>query len=380
MRPRDLVPRSPVLIATIGLVAWSLLVGAIVGSRILGGAELVAGEIRGSSFESDGVLVAVRDGDRPTLAGVVEVTIIPGMAADEIARELEQLGVIADAMTFSTLLTYTGIEVELQAGRYDLPRGASASEVIRRLRSGQTHDAQVTITEGLRSEEVGALLEADEIATAAEWMLAVNGPRPEPFLAGRPEGASLIGYLMPATYPLRLSTTADELVQAMLDAFRERVTDELIAEAEAQGLSLHEVVTLASIVEREGVLPEELPLIASALHNRLDAGVALEVDATIQFAIADGPSVARFGWWKLELALDDLDVDSPYNTYLYPGLPPGPIASAGFAAILAVIRPATTDYFYFVAAPECDGSHRFAADLPEHNANVVAFRASGCGD
>ena len=380
MRPRDLIPRSPVLIATIGLVAWSLLVGAIVGSRILGGAELVAGEIRGSSFESDGVLVAVRDGDRPTLAGVVEVTIIPGMAADEIARELEQLGVIADAMTFSTLLTYTGIEVELQAGRYDLPRGASASEVIRRLRSGQTHDAQVTITEGLRPEEVGALLEADEITTAAEWMLAVDGPRPEPFLAGRPEGASLIGYLMPATYPLRLSTTADELVQAMLDAFRERVTDELIAEAEEQGMTLHEVVTLASIVEREGVLPEELPLIASALRNRLDAGVALEVDATIQFAIADGPSVASFGWWKLELTLDDLAIDSPYNTYRNPGLPPGPIASAGFAAILAVIRPATTDYYYFVAAPECDGSHRFAADLPEHNANVAAFRASGCGD
>lgn len=371
--------RDPVVIAAIGLVVWSLVVGAIVGSQILGGADVVAGEIRGSSFESDGVLVASRGGDRPTLAGIVEVTITPGMAADEIGRELEQLGVIADAVTFSTLLTYTGVEVELQAGRYDLPRGASVSEVIRRLRSGQTHDAQVTITEGLRPEEVGALLEADEITTAAEWALAVNGPRPEPFLAGRPDGASLIGYLMPATYPLRLSTTAEELVQAMLDAFRERVTDELIAEAEEQGMTLHEVVTLASIVEREGVLPEELPLIASALRNRLDAGVALDVDATVQFAIADVESVARFGWWKLVLDLEDLEVDSPYNTYLYPGLPPGPIASAGFAAILAVIRPAATSYFYFVASPECDGSHRFAAELEEHIANVNAFRISDCG-
>ncbi len=378
MRP-NLVPRNPVTIAAIALVVWSLDVSAIVGSQILGGADAVAGEIRGSSFESDGVLVVTRDGDRPTLAGVVEVTILPGMAADEIARVLEELGVIADAVTFATLLTYTGVEVELQAGRYDLPRGASASEVIRRLRSGQTHDAQVTITEGLRPEQVGALLEADEITTAAEWALAVNGPRPEPFLAGRPEGASLIGYLMPATYPLRLSTTADELVQAMLDAFLERVTDELIAEAAAQGMTLHDVVTLASIVEREGVLPEELPLIASALHNRLDAGVALAVDATVQFAIADARSVERFGWWKLELEVSDLEIDSLYNTYRYPGLPPGPIASAGFAAILAVIRPAATDYFYFVAAPECDGSHRFAAELPEHGVNVAAFRASGCG-
>ena len=182
-------------------------------------------------------------------------------------------------------------------------------------------------------------------------------------------GATLNGYLFPETYPIDEETTAESLVVAMLEALDESIDQVLRGRIALSSLTLHEVLTLASIVERETLLRDEMPVVASVFLNRLAVGVKLDADPTVQYAITTGSSEQPDdGWWKIDLTLDDLAFQSPYNTYLFAGVPPGPIASPGLAAIRAVLSPADTDFFYFVARG--DGSHAFAETLAEHNANV----------
>jgi UPF0755 protein len=310
----------------------------------------------------------------------VEVEIPPDSGADEIRQILLDAGVLTDAGAFNTLLAFSGVHDELKAGRYEFALGTSAAEVILQLRSGGLDADLVTIPEGLRPEEVGEILVAAGIVTAGQWQDALDREWLHPALVDKPLGASLVGYLLPASFPFREQTTAVQAVEAMLDAFNAQVTEELRAAAELRGLTLHEVLTLASIVEREAALAEEQPLVASVFLNRLTQGEVLGADPTVQFAIATAESVEEFGWWKRVLEQTDLELDSPYNTYLYAGLPPGPIANPGIAAIEAVIEPAETGFIYFVASPACDGSHLFAATIEEHSANVDAFRASDCAE
>jgi UPF0755 protein len=317
---------------------------------------------------------------RPVASQTVEIAVEQGMSADEIAVALAQRGVIVDADRFATLLAFTGLGAQLQAGRYEIPANTPAAEVIRRMRLGLTAELLVAIPEGLRLEEVGEVLADLGLVTMEEWREALELPWPHAFLQERPEGASLLGYLMPASYPVTRRSSAEEVVEIMLDHFGEQVDASVIAEAETRGLTLHELLTLASIVEREAAVSEEQPLVASVFLNRIEDGIPLQADPTVQFAVATAESVERYGWWKHGLTVDDLALDSPYNTYVYAGLPPGPIANPGLNAILAVIRAPETDYVFFVAAPECDGSHRFAATLDEHSVNVEAFRRSPCGE
>jgi UPF0755 protein len=311
---------------------------------------------------------------------LVAVEIPDGTGAAEIRQILLDAGVLEDAGAFDTLLAFSGFTAELKAGEYEFLTGMPASAVILQLRSGGLDADLVRIPEGLRVEEVGAILVAEGIVTSGGWEAALANVGQHPALLGKPLDASLLGYLLPASFPFRETTTADDAVRAMLDAFAEQVIPELRAEAAAAGLTMHEVLSLASIVEREAALPEEQPLVASVFLNRLEQWIALQADPTVQFVISTSESVEEFGWWKLGLEQADLDTDSLYNTYLYLGIPPGPIANPGIAAIDAVINPADTEFIFFVAAPECDGSHQFAATLGGHNANVEAFRASGCGE
>jgi UPF0755 protein len=157
----------------------------------------------------------------------------------------------------------------------------------------------------------------------------------------------------------------------MLRGFQDNVADRV--QLEGQSMSLFDVVTLASIVEREAAVPEERGIIASVFLNRLRLGIALQADPTVQYAVASDPaSVELYGWWKKELTLDDLKIDSPYNTYLYPGLPPGPIANPGLASIEAVVQPPATNFLFFVA--KNDGTHVFAETLEEHLRNVEQYQ------
>ncbi len=352
--------RDPLAAALLLMSAWTVAMAAFAFFAIRGAASAVGDSLRHLPEASATV--------SPQLT---EVVVESGSLAADIVDLLVERGVVEDTRRLELLLDLSGAAAELRAGRYEFPTPAPASEVIRKLSLGLTSERLLAIPEGRRLEELGEIVANAEIATESEWAEALARPRDRPFLASRPEGASLVGYLLPASFATTPDTTADELVDQMLDAFAEQVTPDLIAEAEAQGLTLHEVLTLASIVEREAVVPEERPTVASVFRNRYELGMPLQADPTVQFAIANEESVAEYGWWKQELTIDDLAFDSPYNTYVYPGLPPGPIANPGIDAIIATIRPAETDYLYFVAMG--DGSHAFAETLEEHNANVERY-------
>lgn len=313
---------------------------------------------------------------------IVRVTVPTGANAAQIVTALDAAGAISDAEALRVLLRLTGAGSDLQAGRYAFREHSGPAEALRILRGGPNGVLRLIVREGLRVEEIGALVVREGLTTPDEWQAAVRKPRPEPFLAQRPPGADLTGYLFPASYDIDGSTTAETLVQAMLDAFADRVAP-LAEEARRSNGSLHEALTLASIVERETVWAEERATVAAVFRNRLRAGIGLQADPTVQFALTRGErgaaSIAASGYWKENLSPEDLRIDSPYNTYILPGLPPGPIASPGMGAIEAALRPAGVGYLYFVAAPSCDGRHLFATTLDEHNTNVAAFRASKCG-
>lgn len=305
----------------------------------------------------------------------VTIKIAQGETPALIARKLEQAGVIGSAEHFSVLAGLMGVEKDLSAGDYDLSRGMPTAVVIDRLRQSATQPQYtLTIPEGWRLEQVGEHLQKKGVASAADFQAALAATDYDaPFLAGRPAGTSLEGYLFPDTYFFTQKATAHDIVARLLKTFGDRFPPEMQKQAQANGLSTHQAVTLASIVEREAQLPEERPIIASVYLNRIKENMLLQADPTVQYALAADPaSVAKYGWWKRDLTEKDLKLASPYNTYLNRGLPPNPIASPGAAALKAVAQPAQTKYLFFVA--KNDGSHAFAETLEEHNRNVAKYQ------
>jgi UPF0755 protein len=358
------------------MAIYALVVGSVGVSRLRDAPGSVAGAIR------DRVASTVESPSTQT----VEVSIEEGTVAQQIADQLAAAGVIDDAGSFMTLLGFTGVAAELQAGNYEFALDTPSSEAIRILREGPPLDVLLTIREGLRVEELVDILVSEEIGTRAEieGALALDWSDVLPALADRPEGADLLGYLFPASYVVTPETTAEGFIEQMLRAFEDQVTEDLRDDALERGLTLHELLTLASIVEREAVWPDEKPVIAAAFTNRIEIGQALEADSTVQYALTLGPdgaaSIEQYGYWKVNLLFVDLEIDSEYNTFERPGLPPGPIASPGLSAIAGAAVPANVEFIYFVAAPECDGTHRFAETFDEHLANVDAFNESSCGE
>jgi UPF0755 protein len=309
-----------------------------------------------------------RLGPQPRSDTVV-IHIDNGDSADTIANKLQQSGVIESARLFRVLTSLMGVGDKLEAGEYEFAKGESTAVIVQRISHGITASRSVTIPEGLRSEEIGVLLEREGVVPAQDFTSALSDGYSASFLNALLPGRRLEGFLFPATYGTPQQLTAHDMVQQMLAAFDQRYKSEIQPLLPSTRLSLLEIVTLASIIEREAQIPSERPIIASVFLNRLAAGVPLQADPTVQYAAASDPaSVARYGYWKQELTANDLSIDSPYNTYVRPGLPPGPIANPGLSSILAVLKPAQTDYLYFVA--RTDGSHAFATTLEEHRRNV----------
>ena len=355
-----------------GNFVTSALLGLVL-ALVIGGAGWVIASSPGS-VSRQGVRLGTAKSDEP-----VYIVIESGDDAAEIGRSLANAGVIDSATSFQRLARITGSERKLAAGEYEFLPGTSTLDAVRRIRDGLTSARVVAVPEGLRLEEIGNLLERRGIVKADEFLTAVNAIAisgtaiDADLLQSRPASATLEGYAYPATYSFRRSTSASEVVLTMVKALSERFTPQLRAEARAQGLSIHEVLTLASIVEREVVLPEERPLIASVFRNRLQIDMALQADPTVQYAIASRPgSIVEYGYWKRSLSAQDLQFDSTYNTYTKRGLPPGPIANPGIESIKAVIRPAVTKHLYFVARN--DGSHAFAETFEEHQRNVELYQ------
>lgn len=307
----------------------------------------------------------------PTSGTPVIVTVARGESAKTIGQELLRDGIIRDDRLFEIMVALRGVTNSLEAGDYEFDHGLPVVEVVDRIAHGKTASRQVTLVEGSRAEEIGEALERAGIVSKADFMAAlVKSQYNEPFLA-QVTAPGLEGYLFPARYDFPRGATAQQVVDRLLEGFQTNVADSV--QLEGQALSLGEVVTLASIVQREAGTLSEMPTIASVFLNRLRLGIPLQADPTVQFAIAqDGPVSAADGYWKKELTVDDLKVDSAYNTYVNAGLPPGPIANPGLDAINAVIRPATTNYLYFVA--KGDGTHAFAETLEEHERNIAQYQ------
>jgi UPF0755 protein len=217
-------------------------------------------------------------------------------------------------------------------------------------------------------EEIAAALPTSGLAIAPDEFLqaARRFPGGHAFSDGLTPASTAEGYLSPGSYELPRASQADDLLQALLSAFD--ANDAVRQGFLHQGLSLHEGVILASIIEREAILDEEMPLIASVFHNRLAAGMNLAADPTVQYAL--GYNTAQQTWWTNPLSLADLEVASPYNTYRNPGLPPGPICNPGQAALQAAANPDDSPYYYFRAACDGAGRHNFAATFAEHQANA----------
>ena len=313
-----------------------------------------------------------RLGATPTSqTGIVTVSVEPGDSARAIGEKLENEGVIESARLFQVLTALMGLGNDLEAGDYEFEGGQTAVAAIRRISQGITRAIVTTviIPEGLRAEEIGEKLEEAGVVSAEEFWRALSDVYTAFFLDELPPGAALEGFLFPATYGFPRQPSVHEVVAQLLFAFDERYREQILPGLRPDGLSLREVVTLASIIEREARVAEERPVIAGVFLNRLERGMLLQADPTVQYALGNDPaSVQQFGYWKRELTKADLAVDSPYNTYRNLGLPPGPIANPGLASILAVLEPVETSYLYFVARP--DGSHAFAETLEEHNRNI----------
>ena len=302
----------------------------------------------------------------------IEVTIEAGANPRDIGKTLEDAGVIDSTTQFSILVALLGYDAQLQAGDYEFSPGTPELDAVYRIRRGIVTTRSVTVIEGWRLEEIADAVAAQGIPRD-EFINRARALNFEfDFLEGLRSSTSLEGYLYPATYSIRRSDTADSVLQKMLEAFAAALSADAQSLAEESGLTLHEVVTIASIIEREAKVEEERPVMAQVFLRRLRQGIPLGADPTVQYAVADPESVEEYGWWKRELTLEDLENDSPYNTYARDGVPPGPIASPRISSITAVLKPAETNYLYFVAKP--DGSHAFASTLEEHQQNIDLYQ------
>lgn len=305
----------------------------------------------------------------------VSISVGENEAVRDIGEMLEEQGVIDSAIQFRVLAELLGYEKMLQAGEYEFDRDTPALEVVYRMRRGIVSPLFVTVVEGWRLEEIADALDEQGVISREEFLEAAVAGEFDldfDFLRRLGPATPLEGYFAPATYFYRRGDSADDLIRQMLEAVNENFTQELRNQALDRGLTMHGVLTLASIIEREAKVPEERPIMAQVFLKRLRLGIPLEADPTVQYALAEDPeSVADFGYWKARLTDEDLELDSPYNTYRVTGLPPTPIAAPRLESIMAVIEPADTNYLYFVAKP--DGSHAFAETLEEHQRNIEEY-------
>ncbi|MGB3905123.1 MAG: endolytic transglycosylase MltG [Anaerolineae bacterium] len=374
------------------VLRWGLILLALVltivaifvgGQYFLGGrgsGEVPAGTIETSTLERSliGIYLDIRRNDIETPASgdstEVVFTINPGETAATIGPRLQREGLIKDAQLFLWLVRYRGVDAQLEAGEYELRPSMTMGEIVEALQHGRLREVSVTIPEGKRAEEVAALLEERGLVDSEVFMALVgSGAFAHDFLSDRPGEApsSLEGFLFPETYRIPVDYDATQLLDLMLTTFGERFTPERREQAAQKGMTIYEVVTLASIVEREAVIPEERPIIAGVYLNRLEQGMYLQSDPTVQYALGYQEDAGQ--WWKIPMSLEeDVPFDSLYNTYLYPGLPQGPICSPGLASLQAVLEPTETTYLFFFS--KFDGSHAFAETYEEHLRNQELYQ------
>ncbi len=294
----------------------------------------------------------------------VIVEIPAGSSVAAIANRLVAAGVLPDALTFRLAARLTGADRKLQAGEYRFAGPSTPLAVMQKLAAGDVYSLNVTFPEGLAIVEMADIFARSGLGSARDFVSAAADAASS--VSFGTDLRSLEGYLFPDTYPLTRSSTADDVVREMLARFDQVLTPERRAAATERGMTVHELLTLASLVEKETSKPEERPVVAAVYLNRLKIRMPLQCDPTVIYAMM----LARR--WNGNIRKTDLQINSPYNTYRVTGLPPGPIASPGLASIEAVLKPADVPYLYFVSRN--DGTHVFAKTLAEHNRNVQAYQ------
>ncbi|MBT3321279.1 MAG: endolytic transglycosylase MltG [Anaerolineae bacterium] len=292
--------------------------------------------------------------------------IINGETPYQIAERLENQELIVDSEAFITLLVYTGMDTNLMPGTYKLSPSLSMQSIAGILQDTRASQILFVVLPGWRAEEIAASLPSSGLFIAEEVFLRAVESAP-PQIVDADNAMSSEGFLFPGSYLISRDLTANELITELTLNFASNLTPEIKAGFAAQGLTVYDGVKLASIVEREAVVAEERTMIASVFLNRLQAGQMLQSDPTVQYAL--GYDSVNQIWWKNPLTYADLEIDSPYNAYIYAGLPPTPISNPSLESLEAVAFPDITPYYYFRA--RCDGSglHAFAETYEGHLAN-----------
>ncbi len=291
----------------------------------------------------------------------VKVRIEKGMNAGQIGNLLQDKKVIKNALVFKLIVRRRGVEAEFKPGEYEFKTGMDYNQVIQKLVEGPPITYyEITQPEGWTAKQIAARIGTIAKINEDEYLGIVEQGQAGldyPFLKNNGSNTnSLEGYLFPKTYRIKKGTNAQQFVNLQLAEFQEQTANLNWANAQTLGRTPYEIIIVASLIERESKVDEERPIVASVIYNRLKKGMLLQIDATVQYALPQ---------WKDRLTYEDLKVDSPYNTYKHAGLPPGPICNPGLAAIQAALNPATSDYLYYVLAPDNSGRHTFTRTYDE---------------
>ncbi|MGE5344828.1 MAG: endolytic transglycosylase MltG [Acidithiobacillales bacterium] len=312
------------------------------------------------------VFVAVKMPYKGYAGDSVVLNILPRTSTVSIMTSLEAAGVLRDWRLGFIALRFLHPGQTLKAGEYRFAGERTPEQVVLSIVAGDVVTYRITVPEGLTADEVFALFTSQGFGFPADYQYLFSHPSE---LEGVPAGApSLEGFLLPETYTVTRSMSAREIVTMMTRTFARKLPPEFAERARAEGLSVLQAVTIASLVERETAIPEERPLVAAVYLNRLRRGMLLQADPTTIYALK------RLGEWRGSLARSQLTVEDPYNTYVHPGLPPGPICNPGLSSLEAAEAPADTDFLFFVAAG--DGSHSFSTTFDEHGRNVAHYLES----
>lgn len=289
-------------------------------------------------------------------------------SVDSVADRLQEANLIRSATYFKLKMRLSNSDSKLKAGRFELREGMSVNEIIQALTtSEEVKVVQIRFQEGWRAEQYAEkLVEAGLISTPDPFMEAIQKDDwTYSFLDSRPGDASLEGYLFPDTYEFRADASPEDVIDTLLQTFDAKVPPDLRDRAQALGYNFHQVMIIASIIEREAAVAEERQIISSVFYNRLREGMPLQADPTVQYPLGEPGN-----WWPTVTDPNNQAAQSPYNTYTHPELPPAPICNPSLASIHAALEPAETDFLYFVAKHDGTGEHVFSRTLQEHEENI----------
>ncbi len=298
-------------------------------------------------------------------SGKVRFEIEPGQTVRAVARNLRAEGVVRRSWAFLAGYRLFHAGRTLKAGEYEIAVPIAARDLLNKLLEGKVFLHPITVPEGLTAAEIDDVFRAGAFPMAGSFAEAVRDPGPVASWDAR--APDLEGYLFPDTYRFAKATPASVVAATMAARFGKAFGGAEARRAAELRMTVREVVTLASLIEKETAVPEERPLVSAVFHNRLRIGMKLDCDPTVIYALK------KDGLWRGRLLLKDLKYPSPYNTYVSPGLPPGPICSPGEGSLRAALRPAAGEYLYFVA--DADGRHTFSRSYREHLAAVRRYRA-----